>query len=109
MSANGIELLIDPACLDERQRDGDACAVCSKAWPRPVVRVGRLPDDRGVYACPECATAFPSAREVPAPVTPLVPAASAPARPDALPGAAARTLRAGDRHARRPWRIRLAR
>lgn len=109
MSVNGIDLLIDPACLDERQRDGDACAVCSKAWPRPEVRVGHLPDDRSVYACRECATAFPSARETPAPVTPLPrPVLTAP-RPDAMPGAAAQAPRAEHRRPRRHWTIRLAR
>jgi len=38
---------------------GDACVVCHKRWPRPRVRVGRLPDGSGVFACDECALALP--------------------------------------------------
>jgi len=30
-------LLFDPAGLTVTQRDGDACVVCHKKWPRPRV------------------------------------------------------------------------
>jgi hypothetical protein len=51
-------LAVDPAGLSEPQRDGGACVVCRKAWPRPIMAVGVLPDLRKVYACGDCATAF---------------------------------------------------
>lgn len=47
-------LVFDPVGLSRPQRDGRACVVCMKAWPLPEVQVGRLPDDRDVYACAEC-------------------------------------------------------
>jgi hypothetical protein len=53
-----ILLAIDPDGLSELQCDGGACVVCRKAWPRPPVVVGRLPDLRMVYACDDCATVF---------------------------------------------------
>jgi hypothetical protein len=58
MSRTG-ELRFDPVALSAAQRDGDACAVCHKRWPRPSVRVGRLPSGSGVFACAECAPALP--------------------------------------------------
>ncbi|GAB1824488.1 hypothetical protein HerbRD11066_76520 [Herbidospora sp. RD11066] len=51
-------LTFDPAGLTSVQRDGDACVVCHKKWPRPRVRVGRLPDDTTVHACDECTEAL---------------------------------------------------
>lgn len=45
----------DPEGLTPTQRDGDACVVCHKKWPRPRVRAGRLPDHAIVYACHDCA------------------------------------------------------
>ncbi|MBE1534817.1 hypothetical protein [Actinomadura algeriensis] len=52
----------DPAPLNTAQRMGDACLVCGKRWPRPRVRVGRLPDSTGVFACDDCAPAPPVPR-----------------------------------------------
>ena len=52
-------LLFDPAGLTVTQRDGDACVVCHKKWPRPRVKVGRLPDNAPVHACDDCAEALP--------------------------------------------------
>nr|WP_093168105.1 hypothetical protein [Sinosporangium album] len=73
-----IMLTFDPVPLSWAQRDGDACVVCHKKWPRPRVRVGRLPDSAVVFACPDCADALlsPPVRPGPAP-------ASARARPTA--------------------------
>lgn len=48
----------DPDDLSWAQREGDACVVCHKRWPRPRVRVGRLPDDSAVLACADCAEAL---------------------------------------------------
>ncbi|PKK13112.1 hypothetical protein [Thermomonospora sp. CIF 1] len=53
------ELVFDPEALSAVQCEGDACVVCHKRWPRPRVRVGRLPDGSGVFACDECALALP--------------------------------------------------
>ncbi|GGV02998.1 hypothetical protein ACFHW2_09285 [Actinomadura sp. LOL_016] len=52
----------DPAPLTTAQRLGDACIACGKKWPRPRVRVGRLPDSTGVFACDDCAPAPPVPR-----------------------------------------------
>jgi hypothetical protein len=51
-------LTFDPEGLTGAQRDGDACVVCHKRWPRPRVRVGRLPDNATVLACGDCAEAL---------------------------------------------------
>ncbi|SEF53737.1 hypothetical protein SAMN05444920_10117 [Nonomuraea solani] len=51
-------LTFDPEGLTSAQREGDACVVCHKRWPRPRVRVGRLPDDSAVLACGDCAEAL---------------------------------------------------
>ncbi|GII60588.1 hypothetical protein Skr01_06730 [Sphaerisporangium krabiense] len=48
-------MTFDPGDLTGPQRDGDACVVCHKKWPRPRVRVGRLPSGTPVMACEECA------------------------------------------------------
>ncbi|MEU0519712.1 hypothetical protein [Streptosporangium sp. NPDC006007] len=48
----------DPEGLTPAQREGDACVACHKKWPRPRARVGRLPDDGPLFACPECADAL---------------------------------------------------
>jgi hypothetical protein len=53
------ELTFDPSVLSAAQRSGDACIVCHKQWPRPSVRVGRLPDGAGVFACADCAPTLP--------------------------------------------------
>ncbi len=53
----------DPQELTLAQCDGDACVVCHRRWPRPRVRVGRLPDDRIVHACDDCAEALLPAPE----------------------------------------------
>ncbi|WP_206184662.1 hypothetical protein [Thermoactinospora rubra] len=51
----------DPESLTLAQCFGDACVVCHKKWPRPRVRVGRLPDESAVMACHDCAEAlFPA-------------------------------------------------
>ncbi|MEV1172995.1 hypothetical protein [Nonomuraea sp. NPDC049784] len=60
-------LTFDPEGLTLAQRDGDACVVCQKRWPRPRVRVGRLPDNSAVLACGDCAEAL-----VPAPKATVV-------------------------------------
>ncbi|MFC4584445.1 hypothetical protein [Sphaerisporangium corydalis] len=60
-----LNLTFDPEDLTGPQRDGDACVVCSKKWPRPRVRVGRLPDDAPVMACEECAEALLPATPAP--------------------------------------------
>ncbi|MER6944602.1 hypothetical protein ABZ297_40465 [Nonomuraea sp. NPDC005983] len=57
----------DPEGLSCAQRDGDACVVCHKKWPRPRVRVGRFPDDSAVMACHDCAEAL-----IPAPMATVV-------------------------------------
>ncbi len=44
------EPVVDPVGLSAAQLLGDACVVCRKKWPRPRVRVGRLPDSSGVFA-----------------------------------------------------------
>ncbi|GAA0953515.1 hypothetical protein [Nonomuraea longicatena] len=51
----GSMLTFDPDGLSWAQRDGDACVICHKRWPRPRVRVGRFPDDTHVLACNDCA------------------------------------------------------
>lgn len=48
-------VIFDPEELTLAQCDGDACVVCHKRWPRPRVRVGRLPDGRYVLTCEDCA------------------------------------------------------
>nr|WP_084265524.1 hypothetical protein [Actinomadura macra] len=56
------EPTVDPDALTDAQRTGDACVVCRKKWPRPRIRVGRLPDASGVFACDDCAPAPPAPR-----------------------------------------------
>jgi hypothetical protein len=51
------DLIISPEGLSRAQRDGDACVSCRKVFPRPTVRVGRLPSGGALYACPECVPA----------------------------------------------------
>ncbi|GAA1544063.1 hypothetical protein GCM10009678_28410 [Actinomadura kijaniata] len=72
----------DPRALTRAQRQGDACVACRKRWPRPRVRVGRVPDGSGVFACADCAPALPTlgARHAP-PATGV-------ARPVATPASA---------------------
>jgi hypothetical protein len=53
------ELTYDPGELSAAQRDGEACIVCHKKWPRPRVRVGHLPAGSGVFACSDCAATLP--------------------------------------------------
>jgi hypothetical protein len=53
------ELTFDPGALSAAQRVGDACIVCHKKWPRPSVRIGRLPAGSGVFVCADCAPALP--------------------------------------------------
>ncbi|MFG1999421.1 hypothetical protein ACGFNU_09785 [Spirillospora sp. NPDC048911] len=65
------ELRFDPGALSAAQRDGDACVVCHKKWPRPHVRVGSLPNGPGVFACADCAPALPGPR-TPVPTPALV-------------------------------------
>ena len=62
-------LTFDPVGLTSTQRDGDACVVCHKKWPRPRVRVGRLPNSAPVMACDDCAEALlpPQDNSVPIP------------------------------------------
>lgn len=50
-----IMLTFDPEGLSLAQREGEVCVVCHRRWPRPRVRVGRLPDRATVLACHECA------------------------------------------------------
>ncbi|GAA0407176.1 hypothetical protein GCM10009530_69290 [Microbispora corallina] len=69
---NGAERLLltfDPDGLTMTQRDGDACVVCHKKWPRPRVKVGLLPDNAPVLACDDCAEALlpPQEGNVPLP------------------------------------------
>ncbi|MBP2702870.1 hypothetical protein JOL79_03515 [Microbispora sp. RL4-1S] len=56
--AEGPDLTFDPDGLTMTQRDGDACVVCHKKWPRPRVKVGTLPDSAPVHACDDCAEAL---------------------------------------------------
>jgi hypothetical protein len=56
------EPVVDPGGLSAAQRLGEACVVCRKQWPRPRIRVGRLPDSTGVFACDDCAPAPPVPR-----------------------------------------------
>lgn len=85
MSDNEL-LVIDSDGLDEAQRSGNACAVCRKAWPRPDVLVGRLPDQRNVYTCGPCSSSVPTARAFVAAVNNALentqPAALPPSAPD---------------------------
>ena len=53
--AEADELVFDPEPLTAAQRNGRACVACRKRWPRPRIRVGRLPDGRAVMACEDCA------------------------------------------------------
>ncbi|SDQ99055.1 hypothetical protein [Thermostaphylospora chromogena] len=50
-----IMLTFDPEGLSPAQREGEVCVICHRRWPRPRVRVGRLPDSATVLACHECA------------------------------------------------------
>jgi hypothetical protein len=52
------EPMVDPSALTLAQRDGEACVGCHKRWPRPRVRVGRLPHGPGLFACADCAPAL---------------------------------------------------
>lgn len=52
------EIVFDPEPLTAAQRSGRACVSCSKRWPRPRVRVGRLPDGSPVMACDDCGPAI---------------------------------------------------
>jgi hypothetical protein len=66
LNSNGAKrpmLLFDPNGLSSIQRDGDACVVCHKKWPRPRIKVGRLPNDAPVHACDDCAEALLPAPE----------------------------------------------
>lgn len=65
------EPTLDPGALTTAQRLGDACVVCRKKWPRPRVRVGRLPDSSGVFACDECAPTPPVPRTRRSPREPI--------------------------------------
>lgn len=65
------EPTVDPGGLSTAQRLGDACVVCRKKWPRPRVRVGRLPDSTGVFACDDCAPAPPAPRRTRGPREPV--------------------------------------
>ncbi|QYC39477.1 hypothetical protein Nocox_09285 [Nonomuraea coxensis DSM 45129] len=60
-------LTFDPEGLSWAQREGDACVVCHKRWPRPRARVGRLPEGSAVLACADCAEAL-----MPAPLATVV-------------------------------------
>lgn len=51
------EPTISPEGLSRAQRNGEACVVCDKRWPRPERRIGRFPDGRPAMTCPECAPA----------------------------------------------------
>ncbi|GAA0829571.1 hypothetical protein ACFQVD_21300 [Streptosporangium amethystogenes subsp. fukuiense] len=53
-----VTMTFDPEGLTPTQREGDACVACHKKWPRPRIRIGRLPDDTTLFACPECADAL---------------------------------------------------
>lgn len=54
----------DPTALTIVQRQGGACVVCHKKWPRPRVRAGQVPGGMAVYACDDCA---PTLTEPPPP------------------------------------------
>lgn len=82
----------DPQELTLAQCDGDACVVCHKRWPRPRVPTGRLPDERVVHACDDCAEA----------IAPLPPRSPAPA------GGSGGTGGTGGRGGRRPRRAAAA-
>lgn len=75
------EPTFDPTTLTTAQRDGEACAVCRKKWPRPRHRVGRLPDSSGVFACDDCAPALPAPRAKRAPRETATNAGAPAARP----------------------------
>ncbi|RSN58258.1 hypothetical protein DMH08_22900 [Actinomadura sp. WAC 06369] len=75
----------DPAPLSTAQRLGDACVVCGKRWPRPRVRVGRLPDSTGVFACDDCAPAPPVPRPRRGPREPRFTGAGPVGEPDPTP------------------------
>ncbi|MFC4059271.1 hypothetical protein ACFOWE_13270 [Planomonospora corallina] len=51
-------MTFDPEGLTPAQCEGDACVACHKRWPRPRIRIGRLPNDAILFACPECAEAL---------------------------------------------------
>ncbi|GAT66994.1 hypothetical protein HS048_11880 [Planomonospora sp. ID91781] len=51
-------IMFDPEGLTPAQCEGDACVACHKRWPRPRVRIGRLPSEAVVLACPDCAEAL---------------------------------------------------
>ncbi|GIH98839.1 hypothetical protein Pta02_08480 [Planobispora takensis] len=51
-------MMFDPEGLTRAQCDGDACVACHKRWPRPRIRIGRLPNEAILFACPECADAL---------------------------------------------------
>ncbi|MEV4092904.1 hypothetical protein [Streptosporangium saharense] len=53
-----ITATFDPEGLSRAQCEGDACVTCHKRWPRPRVRIGRLPDDSPLFACDDCAGAL---------------------------------------------------
>ncbi|WP_214106301.1 hypothetical protein [Acrocarpospora catenulata] len=61
-------LTFDPVGLTSTQRDGDACVVCHKKWPRPRVRVGCLPNSAPVMACDDCAEALLPSKDNSVPV-----------------------------------------
>jgi hypothetical protein len=61
--ADRLMLTFDPAGLTPVQREGDACVVCHKKWPRPRVKVGLLPNNAPVHACDDCAEALLPAPE----------------------------------------------
>ncbi|WP_141577487.1 hypothetical protein [Actinomadura sp. WMMA1423] len=75
------EPVVDPRGLSTAQRLGDACVVCRKRWPRPRVRVGRLPDSSGVFACDDCAPTPPVPRARRGPREPLTSAGQAVGEP----------------------------
>lgn len=52
--ATGLIATFDPGGLTVAQREGNACVICHKRWPRPRFRVGRLPDDSPVRSCDDC-------------------------------------------------------
>lgn len=74
------DIVFDPADLTRAQRAGSACVSCRKAWPRPSVRIGVIPDGTPVHACPECAVVLDRFRPD---------AAGAPAEPAREPAPAA--------------------
>jgi hypothetical protein len=60
-------LTFDAEGMSQAQREGEACVVCNKRWPRPRVRVGRFPDDMTAMSCADCAEAM-----LPAPLATVV-------------------------------------